>query len=222
MKYLPSHNKGFTLIETLIAIAILGMAIGATFTMAQKSLSSSAFSKNQTTAYFLAAEGVEMVRNIRDNTALFNKQNPTNKVDWLQPFKSECGESTLTESNCVFDINQIARDLTVGPGGVLQYANAIKQIEECSQWSATRGCRLKIVTLDGSATSRAFTSGESAIPSNIFSIFYRKIRIKEVPNVSSGVNSDGTTWAKHEAIVTVTVYWLGSEFTLSETLTNWN
>ncbi|KND48666.1 MAG: putative Type IV pilus pilin [Parcubacteria bacterium C7867-005] len=64
------YKKGFTLVETLVAIGILVLAVSGAFSAAQSGLSSSVFSKDQVIAFYLAAEGVEQIRNIRDNNGL--------------------------------------------------------------------------------------------------------------------------------------------------------
>lgn len=58
------------MLETLVALSVLTVAIAGAFTAAQTGISSSTFSKNQVTAFYLGAEGVEQIRNIRDNNAL--------------------------------------------------------------------------------------------------------------------------------------------------------
>src|SRR3989344_342962 len=63
-------NGGFTLLETLIGISILVAVLTVTFTVVQSSLSSSVESKNQVTAFFLAQEAVEYIRNVRDSNVL--------------------------------------------------------------------------------------------------------------------------------------------------------
>lgn len=213
MKYKYHKNKqGFTLIETLIAIAILTVAIGSAFTIAQKSLQTSAFSKNQNTAYFLASEGVELVRAIRDNTAIYNRANISSKVDWLNTFKSKCNisnPSTLLTDSCVFDIDPISTNMT------------IKRVEEDLTYCSTgKGCRLKIEKLYESTPSKMFTSVGTG---STYSMFYRKITISE-KIASTGTNTEGTTvteWKKMDAVVTSTVYWANESFTVKETLTNW-
>lgn len=62
--------KGFTLIETLVAIAVLGMAIVGPLTLAIKSIGSAMISQNQITASYLAQEAIEYIRNHRDNNFL--------------------------------------------------------------------------------------------------------------------------------------------------------
>lgn len=63
------HN-GFTLIETLVAIFIFSTALVALSGIAARGVSSVNRAKEVTTAQFLAQEGLEMVRNVRDNTTL--------------------------------------------------------------------------------------------------------------------------------------------------------
>lgn len=70
--------RGFTLLETLIGIAILVVAITATFTAVQSGLSSSIESRDQVTAFFLAQEGIEFIRNARDTNVL-----TSGGVNWL-------------------------------------------------------------------------------------------------------------------------------------------
>jgi prepilin-type N-terminal cleavage/methylation domain-containing protein len=69
-------NKGFTLIETLIAVLVLMMAITGPLTLAEKGLHVTLIAKDQDTAFYLAQDAIEYVRWVRD----------TNKLsggDWL-------------------------------------------------------------------------------------------------------------------------------------------
>ncbi|OHA89681.1 MAG: hypothetical protein A2741_01860 [Candidatus Zambryskibacteria bacterium RIFCSPHIGHO2_01_FULL_43_27] len=78
-----SLNTGFTLLETLIGVSILIIAITATFSATQNGLSSSIESKEQVSAYYLAQEAVELVRNVRDANSLYNIQNLAAPRNWL-------------------------------------------------------------------------------------------------------------------------------------------
>ncbi len=81
-------QKGFTLLESLVAIAILLMSITAATTAVQTALSSSIFAKNQVISFFLAQEAVEYIKNTRDNNALQGQ-------NWLNGYAS-------SGSPCVF------------------------------------------------------------------------------------------------------------------------
>jgi len=71
-------QKGFTLVETLVAIFILTLSITGPLFIAQQSFTSAATARDRTTASFLAQEGIEYVRSVRDHNYLSNETN------WLQ------------------------------------------------------------------------------------------------------------------------------------------
>ncbi len=58
-------NKGFTLVETLVAISILSLSILAGFTAVQNSLKSSVTAKNQMIAFYLTQDAMEFIKNKR-------------------------------------------------------------------------------------------------------------------------------------------------------------
>jgi len=63
-------RRAFTLVETLVAITILTFAVTGTFLTANNALIAAATSRNQLTASYLAQEGIENVRLLRDNAYL--------------------------------------------------------------------------------------------------------------------------------------------------------
>lgn len=75
--------RGFTLLETLVAITVLLMALLGPFAIAQQSLRSAYYARDQVTAYYLAQEGVEFVRAIRD-------QNYLSGTDWMSGIGATC------------------------------------------------------------------------------------------------------------------------------------
>lgn len=62
--------RGFSLVETLVSISILLLALTPALFAAYKSISYSAFSRDQIVAFYLAQEAIEFVRNTRDNNVL--------------------------------------------------------------------------------------------------------------------------------------------------------
>ena len=61
---------GFTLIEVMASISILTVGIGGSFILIQQTLIQASLSESKLIAAYLAQEGVEIVRNIRDNNWL--------------------------------------------------------------------------------------------------------------------------------------------------------
>lgn len=68
--YFPKSGKGFTLIETLVAIAILTVAIAGPLYTANRSIVATQNTRDQLTASYLAQEGIEYIRMMRDNAYL--------------------------------------------------------------------------------------------------------------------------------------------------------
>jgi prepilin-type N-terminal cleavage/methylation domain-containing protein len=66
-------NKGFSLVETLVAITILLIAIAGPLTVANRALVDSRIAKNQTAAIFLAQDAMEYILHIKDSNVLASK-----------------------------------------------------------------------------------------------------------------------------------------------------
>lgn len=62
--------SGFILVEVIVAISILMLAIPAALTVASKSVFLASYSKDQVIATYLAQEGIEIIRNRRDQNML--------------------------------------------------------------------------------------------------------------------------------------------------------
>ena len=81
MTYNFRQNRGFTLIETMVAITLISIAIVAPITLSLKSLESAHYARDQVAASFLAHEAIEDVRAIRDGNILNNNETGQSKVD---------------------------------------------------------------------------------------------------------------------------------------------
>jgi len=62
--------RGFTLIETLVAVLLLVSAIAGPLTLAAKGLSAALIARDQMVAFYLAQDAVEYVRYVRDSNKL--------------------------------------------------------------------------------------------------------------------------------------------------------
>lgn len=92
-----NRKRGFTLVEAMVAISILSLSITAPLLIAQKGIGSAIYAKDQITAFYLAQEGVEYIRNVRDMNRIAN-------VSWLTNL-TPCIDTGAGE-RCVVDSSQ--------------------------------------------------------------------------------------------------------------------
>ena len=97
------NHKGFTLIETIVAITILITAIIGPFTLASQTLRAQAIAKNNLVAANLAQEGIELIRNRRSNNILRNESAENPLDHWLDGTTS-CGGDPSNAPGCGIDV----------------------------------------------------------------------------------------------------------------------
>lgn len=69
---LNNKKSGFTLLETMVAIMLFILAISALLALVSDSVTSATYNKNEIVATYLAQEGIDYVRNIRDEMVHVN------------------------------------------------------------------------------------------------------------------------------------------------------
>lgn len=94
-------KNGFTIVESLVAITILVLVVVGTSGAIQTGISSYIFSKDQIIAFYLAQEGFEQIRNIRDGNKLKNPPDP-----WLTGI-TDAGKCPFNEYCTVDSINNV-------------------------------------------------------------------------------------------------------------------
>lgn len=104
-KRLQSNNKarGFTLIETLVAISILMLGVMGPLMIASSSLQNARYGRDQVTASYLAQEGIEYVRFARDNNKIDRLNGGSS--DWLAGLES-CFVDSAGDYGCAIDVPQ--------------------------------------------------------------------------------------------------------------------
>lgn len=65
-----NKKAGFTVLESIVAIAVLSISISGAFSAVQQSLSQATIAKDEVRAFYLAQEAIEIIRNKRDNNQL--------------------------------------------------------------------------------------------------------------------------------------------------------
>ncbi len=113
-----SQNKGlrgFTLVETLVAIAILMIAIAGPLTIASKGLTAATYAKNQVIASFLAQDLIEYVKSQEVNLGFDN---------FLSQFDEGSIACTFEADECNIDTTDSAANLDRDNDGQLYFSPA--------------------------------------------------------------------------------------------------
>ena len=69
-------NRGFTIVETLVAITVLMISVAGPLVVASKGLAAALYARDQVIASYLAQESMEVIKNTRDNNLAADR-------DWL-------------------------------------------------------------------------------------------------------------------------------------------
>ncbi len=96
------NTKGYSLVEVLVAVAILLLALIGPMTIAAKSLQSSYYAREQVTALFLAQEGIELVVAMRNDSLISAvKGDLDDGWDWTDDVDNDC----FSSSGCNIALN---------------------------------------------------------------------------------------------------------------------
>lgn len=75
-KFLPANrinkNRGFTLVEALVAVSVFSVSVLALMAVLGKGVADTNYAKRKTVAIYLAQEGIEFTRNLRDTYMLYD------------------------------------------------------------------------------------------------------------------------------------------------------
>ncbi len=212
------RNIGFTLIETLVAISILTIALTGPLAIIAQALRSSYYSRDEITAYYLAQEAIEYIRNKRDANGL-KGANLVAPEDWLQGVAVDSDDPTSSLINPYLSTGESDQIKAV-----LIRSNDGYKLQRCAATCPP----LKFNTSYSSATIEANTYalyGDNNADSD--SIFTREVIFSEAPPYvdSNDPNATVVHPKDREVIVTVRVSWVSPAGTPSvsvrEHLTNW-
>ncbi|MES3031744.1 MAG: type II secretion system protein, partial [Patescibacteria group bacterium] len=103
LSFVKQNLGGFTLVETLVAISIFSVAIVGLMSVLASGISSTTSAKQKMIASYLAQEGIEYVRNMRDNYVLFQSNG------W-NSFRSELVSCNPDGGECGFDSSLLSTD----------------------------------------------------------------------------------------------------------------
>ena len=129
-----SKIRGFTLIETLVAISLLMVAIVAPMSLTARSLATAYYARDQITAFHLAQEAIETIRHVRDGNILQNALGTP--ADLLSGIPSTDGEPFIVDTRD--DSMEMCNSGTCPP---LKTDGEIYGYEEGAGWDTTRFTR---------------------------------------------------------------------------------
>jgi len=209
-------SRGFTILETLVAISILILAITAPLAIIAQALRSSYYARDQITAYYLAQEAVEFLRNKRDFVGL---QGNVDATQWATSFQAHA-----TPGNPDADIDIVNNSLDPNPTKAYLIRTA-----------GTAG-GYKLVECPGNVCPAVpYSTADSGVLYGLEgddpSIFTREVVIREAILGQTGNfdEEDGSVRdpALRETVIQVRVTWRMADGTQSEGvtivehLTNW-
>ena len=152
-------SKGFTLIETMVAVSLLVIAIAGPMSLAAQSLSAAFYARDQMTSFHLAQEAVEAVRFVRDGNILTNNAAGSAVVDLFAGIPDTTGRPFTVDIR--YDDPSQSMKLCNGPCDPLSYDTdtSLFGYGVGSGWQATRFTRSVWVTaVNGSIDEFKVTS----------------------------------------------------------------
>lgn len=98
-KKINKSSKGFTLVETLVAISIFTVSLLGIMSVLASSIANTNYAKRKMVASYLAQEGIEYIRNMRDTKVLYGSGDSIGR--WNQ-FKSDFSSCSSKNDACGF------------------------------------------------------------------------------------------------------------------------
>lgn len=107
MKIPSPKSNGFTLVETLVAIAILMIAVAGPLTIANQALTAALGARNAMTATYLAQDGMEVIKHVKDNNVALSITDWKNGVYDIQCTGQNgnyCAIPDMVQSSAVYNV----------------------------------------------------------------------------------------------------------------------
>ena len=116
-----NNNKGFTLLETIIAIFVISVGLVGVAAIIFQIFALASISSNDLIASYLAQEGIEIVRNIRDGNWLEQRNNPA--ILWTDGLTFGQWEGDFTNMQNLTPWTGAGRHLNIDVNGFYSHAS---------------------------------------------------------------------------------------------------
>ena len=194
-------NKGFTLVETMVAVFILTTTVMSLLSLTTSSLFAAKYANNEITANYLLQEVVDYIRNNRDSVA-FQQSGDTIKGGWnnfINKYGASDNTSCFSSNGCSIDVMKSLNKDTISS------SSCPEGICPIFYYNETPG-------VDDWVSNNFYTYLEGpTFPTSFPTTFRRKIQMKLTSIV-------GATSSNDELDITVTVDWMNGNLTRSRSL----
>ncbi|OGI75611.1 hypothetical protein A3C67_00800 [Candidatus Nomurabacteria bacterium RIFCSPHIGHO2_02_FULL_42_19] len=177
------HHRGFSLIEMLVALAIFSTSVLVLLVVLGQSISDTGYAKKKNTAAYLAQEGIEYMRNLRDTYLLYSG---TASAGWTA-FNNNLTDASACQlaNGCFFDDRNVSFSDTSMP--MLDLL-----LTACTSSTCPNGALL----YDSAIGKYGYVSGTS-------SVFTRQIKITQ-PTANETKVSSTVSWTQGSGTRSVT------------------
>lgn len=171
------RNRGFTLIEVLLAVTVFSIGIIGSYNIIAYNISNFSKSINRVIASNLAQEGFELVRNIRDSNWLSG-------ADWDNNLVGGVGNFRQIKFFCGGVENQ---NINPAPAGSDDCSDDVNQCEDAINNCSDNNCRVQTYTVGAPPSFKCYSDNFGAkggYNSPEAKNFYRLIILDKIANNS--------------------------------------
>lgn len=133
-----NKNRGFTLVESLVAISIFTMSILSVLNILSNGIADTGYAKKKILAGYLAQEGIEEIRNIRDTFMLYSGSGPAGWAEFKGYVMPVCTTSSGFDG-CYFSDGNISFDPSTPMPVTQDTIVACYPVQKCGSYTFQNG-----------------------------------------------------------------------------------